>query len=55
MANTNDPGFTTVRLPVSIVDAMRHIAKAHDRSMVAKLRVALTNYIGREETVAVSA
>jgi predicted transcriptional regulator len=51
MANTNDPGFQTVRLPVVIVQAMHRIAKAHDRTMAAQLRVALSDYIRREETV----
>lgn len=50
MANINEPG-QTVRLPISIVNAMRRIAVAHDRSLVAQLRVALTDYISSEETV----
>lgn len=39
---------TTVRLPRSIVDEMRVIAAAHERSISAELRVALDAYIRRE-------
>ena len=40
---------TTVRLPHSIVDGLRVIAQAHERSLSAELRVALDGYIRREE------
>lgn len=39
---------TTVRLPVSIVNDLRVIAQAHERSVAAELRVALADYIKRE-------
>jgi predicted transcriptional regulator len=39
---------STVRLPVNIIDKIRAIARAHDRSLSAELRVALTDYISRE-------
>lgn len=38
----------TVRLPVNILARMRDIARAHDRSLSAELRVALNDYINRE-------
>ena len=38
---------TTVRLPRSIVEEMRIIAEAHDRSISAELRVALSAYVRR--------
>jgi hypothetical protein len=36
---------TTVRLPRSLVEQMRIIAKAHERSISAELRVALDAYV----------
>jgi predicted transcriptional regulator len=39
---------STVRLPVSLITKMRDIARAHDRSLSAELRVALNDYINRE-------
>jgi predicted transcriptional regulator len=36
---------TTVRLPRSLVEQIRTIADAHDRSVAAELRVALSEYI----------
>ena len=39
---------TTVRLPRDLIEAMRVIAKQHDRSLSAELRVALATYIKAE-------
>ncbi|MGO9354797.1 MAG: hypothetical protein ACLP3C_29655 [Mycobacterium sp.] len=39
---------TSVRLPTQIVDEIRLIAKAYDRSLSAQLRVALQAYIRGE-------
>jgi predicted transcriptional regulator len=39
---------TTVRLPRSLVDEIREIAAAHDRSISAELRVALGGYVRQE-------
>jgi predicted transcriptional regulator len=47
-----DTASTTVRLPVSIVNEVRVIAQAHERSLSAELRVALTEYIRRERASA---
>ena len=48
MANTSrDTDYTTVRLPRRIVEDVREIAKAHDRSLSAELRVALAEYVRR--------
>jgi predicted transcriptional regulator len=41
------PDTTTVRLPRAIVEQMRTIAEAHERSMSAELRVALDAYVRR--------
>jgi plasmid stability protein len=38
---------TTVRLPRSIVEQVRVIATAHERSLSAELRVALDAYVRR--------
>lgn len=38
-----------VRLPRTLVEQLRPIAVAHDRSLAAELRVALTAYV-REQT-----
>jgi plasmid stability protein len=40
---------TTVRLPRSLVEQVRVIAGAHERSLSAELRVALRRYIEQEE------
>lgn len=42
-------GTTMIRLPVSIIDKIRVLAAAHDRSISAELRVALREYIDRVE------
>jgi predicted transcriptional regulator len=39
---------TSVRLPRVLVDEVRVIAEAHDRSISAELRVALDAYVRRE-------
>ena len=39
---------TSVRLPRSLVEQLRPIAAAHDRSLAAELRVALTAYVQQE-------
>jgi hypothetical protein len=36
---------TTVRMPRSLIEQLRKLAKAHDRSLSAELRVALAAYI----------
>ena len=41
------PDTTTVRLPRPLIEKMRTIAQAHDRSLSAELRVALTDYVRR--------
>ncbi len=38
---------TTVRLPRKLVEQMRVIARAHERSLSAELRVALADYVRR--------
>jgi predicted transcriptional regulator len=38
----------SVRLPRALVDEVRVIAEAHDRSISAELRVALDAYVRRE-------
>lgn len=38
---------TTVRLPRSLVEQVRVIANAHERSLSAELRVALDAYVRR--------
>jgi len=47
MANTEKHSSqdTTVRLPRSLVEQVRTIAVAHDRSLSAELRVALNAYV----------
>ena len=35
---------TTVRVPQDLIEQMKVIAKAHDRSLVAEVRVALDAY-----------
>jgi len=47
MMTTQDT--TTVRLPRSLVEQIRTIADAHERSIAAELRVALNEYIRREQ------
>jgi predicted transcriptional regulator len=44
---TTSPDTTTVRLPRSIIEQVRTIAQAHDRSLSAELRVALADYVRR--------
>lgn len=44
MTATND---RVVRLPRALVDQVQKIAKAHDRSLAAELRVALDAYVRR--------
>ncbi len=41
-------GTTTVRLPWSLLEQVREIAVAHDRSLSAELRVALNAYVRQE-------
>jgi predicted transcriptional regulator len=43
------PPNTTVRLPVSLVEQLRPIARAHDRSLSAELRVALAAYVREQK------
>jgi predicted transcriptional regulator len=38
----------TIRLPRRLVEDVRQIAEAHDRSLSAELRVALDAYVRRE-------
>jgi hypothetical protein len=42
---TNTSPDTTVRLPRSLIEQVRTLARAHDRSLSAELRVALAEYI----------
>jgi predicted transcriptional regulator len=44
---TTPPTTTTVRLPRSLVEQIRTIADAHERSISAELRVALDAYVRR--------
>ena len=43
--NTTTQDTTTVRIPRSLVEQVRIIAQAHERSLSAELRVALDAYI----------
>jgi predicted transcriptional regulator len=45
---TRSSTTTTVRLPRALVDGVREIAMAHERSLSAELRVALDAYVRRE-------
>jgi predicted transcriptional regulator len=47
MATT--PDTTTVRLPRNLVEEIRRLAVAHDRSLSAELRVALAAYVRDHE------
>ena len=40
---------TTVRVPWELLERLKVIARAHDRSLVAEVRVALTGYADRIE------
>ena len=42
---TTAPDYSTVRLPRALVDQIRVIAEAHERSISAELRVALDAYV----------
>ena len=42
---TTTADTTTVRLPRSLVEEVRTIAEAHERSLSAELRVALATYV----------
>jgi predicted transcriptional regulator len=44
---TTQSATTTVRLPRALVERIRVIAEAHDRSLSAELRVALDAYARR--------
>jgi predicted transcriptional regulator len=46
---TTQSDTTTVRLPRKLVEQMRRIAVAHDRSLSAELRVALAAYVRAHE------
>lgn len=46
-AMTTSNPTTTVRLPRSLVEQLRTIADAHERSISAELRVALDAYVRR--------
>ena len=48
MVTTSHTDLTTVRLSRQIVDDMKVIARAHERSLSAELRVALSAYVRRE-------
>jgi len=45
---TTSKDSVTVRLPRRLVDGVREIAEAHERSLSAELRVALDVYVRRE-------
>ncbi len=46
---TNSPlEYQTVRLPKALVNQMRVIAQAHDRSINAEVRVALDAYVRQQ-------
>jgi len=45
---TDTPVMTSVKLPMTLIDQIRAIAKAHDRSVHAEVRWALNEYIQRE-------
>jgi hypothetical protein len=42
-----DPGRkdSTIRVPVELLDELRQVAKAHERSLAAEARVALAEHI----------
>jgi predicted transcriptional regulator len=46
---TDIQDLTTVRLPRSLIEQVRTIAIAHERSLSAELRVALAAYVKREQ------
>jgi predicted transcriptional regulator len=43
-----DTPTTTVRLPKELVEQVRGLARAHDRSLSAELRVALAAYVRQQ-------
>jgi predicted transcriptional regulator len=45
---------TTVRVPRELLEQVRAIARAHDRSLAAEVRVALTEYVRTNTTVEAS-
>jgi predicted transcriptional regulator len=49
MSTSATPPNTTVRLPVSLVEQLRPIARAHDRSLSGELRVALAAYVREQK------
>jgi predicted transcriptional regulator len=49
MSTSATPTNTTVRLPVSLVEQVRVVAQAHDRSLSAELRVALAAYVREQK------
>ncbi|PZS13489.1 MAG: hypothetical protein DLM64_03220 [Solirubrobacterales bacterium] len=41
---------TTVRVPRDLLEQVRLVARAHERSLAAEVRVALTEYVRRNST-----
>jgi predicted transcriptional regulator len=46
-SSNSDNATTSIRLPKAIIDQIRPIARAHDRSLSAELRIALLDYAER--------
>lgn len=46
--STSTPTTTTVRVPKVLIDRIRTIAEAHERSISAELRVVLGDYVRAE-------
>jgi plasmid stability protein len=49
---SNEPGTTTVRLPVDLLERVRIIAARHQRSLRSEVRFALMEYVRLEEAAA---
>jgi hypothetical protein len=48
MSMTQEPKDRVVRMPGPLIKQMQVIARAHERSLSAELRVALGEYVRRE-------
>jgi predicted transcriptional regulator len=46
-SSDSDDATTSIPLPKEVIDQIRPIARAHDRSLSAELRVALLDYVER--------
>jgi len=48
-SQTSPKKDTTVRVPWDLLEQIRVIAQAHERSLVAEVRYALAEYVRREQ------